>query len=218
MKIAYKDNLSLALALAAIVISVAALCMSYLTREDTRDLGHLDLEPDIKLQTSFKSDVTPTHFRITNNGPITATQIKIEGKVLRYIEADRKVMIELGASDLEWVIGDLKPLEDTTVVFDEALLSSFFDPSAKPEYNIFILRVFYRRASDMMLFVDQAYYFFNYDGKWVSEASISSVDSIYGPIKKAALAWPPPGLAIDRFFSDRLHPIDPNDHQSWYGD
>lgn len=218
MKIAYKDNLSLALALAAIVISVAALCMSYLTRQDTRDLGHLDIEPDIKLQTSFKSDVTPTHFRITNNGPITATQIKIQGKVLRYIEANRKVMIELGGSGLEWVIGDLTPLEETTVVFDEALLSSFFDPSAKPEHNIFMLRVFYRRASDMKLFVEQAYYFLNYEGKWVCETSNCLVDSIYGPIKKAALAYPPPGHFIDHFFSDRLHPIDPNDHQSWYGD
>lgn len=214
MKTEDKNYLTLASALVAISTSIFALYMSCSARDDVRALGHLDLKPSLTLRTSFKNEHNPTHFRITNNGPITATQVKIVGRVLRYFEENRKVQMESAISDLEWVIGDLKPLEDTAIVFNESFLTVFFDPGIKPEHHIFALRLFYRRPSDMMLYVEQAYYFVSPEGKWVNEVS-SLNDSIYAPIKKAAMAWPPSNMPLEYQIGDPLHPIDPDDHFSW---
>lgn len=219
MKKHFKGFLQWAPVSLAILISIIALIVSSSARKDVRALGHLDIRPTLTIRASFKDNNTPTHFRTYNKGPVTATQVKIVGHIFRYYEEYNELKIEATLSDLQWEIGDLQPQKDTIVIFDERLIFAFFDPRLKREHHIFGLRLFYRRTSDMKLFIEQAFYFLNPDGKWVSEINSSLIDSVYAPIKKATSAFPPPNFPIRRDISpsDKLHPIDPNDHRSWDG-
>ena len=171
----------------ALLLSFLAFRQSCSVRKETKFLNKLDFRPNISLQADFdESSGKSPHFKITNVGPVDATELKVQVTVLKYVLNLKKIMITSPLSKPDWFIQRLSPLKPETIQFNTLEFESHLPAiNESPINRVLEFQVTYHREVDRKKYTEFSYYFKTLDGKWVDENDSALEPLIFNPIKKA---------------------------------
>jgi hypothetical protein len=160
------------------------------------------------LYSLFKSvGKIPSHWELTNTGPVEAIQIKVEMISYRYFPEKQKFLMALKDSSNTTTISKIAPQETKSYRFLEGWLDANARLRDPPQCNVMEIRVTYRRPQDLEEYSESAYYFVDPDGLWVQEGSSSLKGDLYDSMGRALFSVDRGRLSVYREWDgDPLHP------------
>ncbi len=181
---------SFVIAVGSFWTSCQSLEVSRATRSDARAVARLDLRPSLTLQVERAGkDGLPLTLRLTNDGPIEATELVVEPIKYEYWGKDRRFKTASKNSILRFTHPKLDSQQSTTVAYDEQWLRSLAVTSQPPDYSVLGIRIEYRHPMDKRPFTEAAFFFVNPEGRWVEEGDSSLPLKIYDPIRSSLLEF-----------------------------
>lgn len=183
-KIGYSEVISIL----AVLLSVFALYRSCSVEKDNRALSHLDLRPNIRLD-SFLKELPdhPAHFTIYNAGPIDAIQVEVQISILGIsTESSETTRAAIIGSENPVVISKLSSLESKSFKLPLDWLVRSCQLIVPPKHNVVEILIKYLRESDRKLYAERAFYYLNPKNQLVTEYDNSLPKDIYKPIINAA--------------------------------
>ena len=167
------------ISLSALVIAIASACFAYNQTIITKRIAHLHVEPEVLFKANFKSSPgRPPHFKLTNFGPIKAVQVEIQLYELRYCPDANKIRLAVYGSDTHWKIQELDV--NKPEYFD--IPHSWYDGKyylelaalENKKVDDFVMEAYitYRRKSDLKFYKKRSFYFFDSQGKILTENDI----------------------------------------------
>jgi len=223
------SRVSLILEIFAIVVGSTALFVSFRScsiaedanmiaekaRNDVRAIEKLDLEPLIIFRMEFREIKDyPPHLAVTTLGPIEALQISIQLSAMSYDSIRGKIRTSSSWSEVQWSIAKLEIMQPKYFTLPRYWLE--IRSNLIPIPDVMEACIVYRRDPDLKAYGRRAFYFFNREGRWVSERDQSIHSEEYADIIKAAHATQPCIYITEKAFEhgDPLKEFDPNTDSS----
>lgn len=161
---------------APIIISLFALGYAMKANDTSRIIATLDLAPKIQFRLNFKTQKTTPYIFIKNIGPIEAIHITVELLELRYIPNPKDRLAALSGSEDKFNIPNLAPGKSYRLKIPEKWNHNHFHKLSKwanLPIEHFIIEAFisYRKEPDRKSFKFRVFYFFDKNGKIISESN-----------------------------------------------